>query len=295
MEQKTLLDKSYLAHIAFEKQDRDDNHLPSEFINPGCVDAWRHERMKQPLDPLLTTHPGASWLTIGDGHFGSDAYYLQQRGANVTASSISDETLAISHKQGYIKKYKCINAEQIAEADGAYDYVLCKEAFHHFPRPFVGFYEMLRVAAKALVFIEPQERRHGLLDYLKRFIKLNIRKDQSVNFEPSGNFIYRLNVREMHKAMAALNYRTIAYYRFNDLFIPSAAGYPRNGFNKGILLTKLGIAFQNLLCRLGLMDWGLAVVILFKSEPDAALLQRLRSFGYTIENLPVNPFHNAGV
>lgn len=39
--------------------------------------------------------------------------------------------------------------------DDAFDYVLCKDSYHHMPRPMIALYQMLRVARRAVVLIEP--------------------------------------------------------------------------------------------------------------------------------------------
>ncbi|MCX7986598.1 MAG: class I SAM-dependent methyltransferase, partial [Bacteroidales bacterium] len=52
-------------------------------------------------------------------------------------------------------KYRKENAEQLSVPDNSYDYVSCREALHHFPRPYLALYEMLRVSKKGIIIIEP--------------------------------------------------------------------------------------------------------------------------------------------
>src|SRR5262249_19841688 len=118
---------------------------------------WRHSRMYECAD-ILKIHPDASWLTIGDGRFGLDSIRLRKKGfSNVFPTDISEHLLKISKERGHIDQYGVENAERLTLADRTYDYVLCKESFHHFPRPYVALYEMLRVAVRAVFLIEPND------------------------------------------------------------------------------------------------------------------------------------------
>jgi ubiquinone/menaquinone biosynthesis C-methylase UbiE len=51
-----------------------------------------------------------------------------------------------------------LNAEDMSEvSDGEYDLVLVQDGLHHLPRPALGLTEMLRVARRAVVVIEPYD------------------------------------------------------------------------------------------------------------------------------------------
>jgi len=264
--------------------------LPMIFWNPDGVDAWLHNRKYESLLSLIAHFPQATWLTVGDGRFGSDAYYLRSQGANATPSSISDATLRIAVEKGYLPSYRVENAEQMQSQDNEFDFVLCKESYHHFPRPALAFYEMLRVASRALILIEPVEGNFRLLDWLKNTaIKQLIRGDRSALFEPSGNFIYRVTVREIEKMMTAVNGAAIAVKPFNTFYHPKLASQ-QNGNTLGAILSKAAIGLQNLLCALRLMNYGLATVIIFKTEISDDLRAKLKSHGYQLIDLPRNPY-----
>ncbi len=47
---------------------------------------------------------------------------------------------------GFIGEYSAQNAESLSFASNSFDYVFCKDAMHHCPRPVIALYEMLRVA-----------------------------------------------------------------------------------------------------------------------------------------------------
>jgi SAM-dependent methyltransferase len=229
-------------------------------------------------------------LTIGDGHYGSDAFVLHSRGANVTASSLSDATLTIAHQQGYIPQYRIENAEFISQPDGSYDFILCKQSYHHFPRPAIAFYEMLRVARRAVVLIEPIEGRPRALDWGKQVFKKLIRGDQSVMFETSGNFLYRVSVREIEKMLTALGHPCIAVKPFNDFFHPRLACQTNQGLSPGRLVTRAGILAQDFFCSVRLLNYGVATIIAFKIDPGTEVSQALKHQGYTFSRLPRNPY-----
>jgi SAM-dependent methyltransferase len=278
---------SYRRHA---EQERTAQDLPSVYVRPDSVDAWRHIRMLETVLPLVRAFPDATWMTIGDGGYGSDAFVLQARGADVTASSLSDTTLTTAFKRGYIKQYRMENAEFISASDGSYDFILCKESYHHFPRPAIAFYEMLRVARRAVVLIEPIEGRPRPLDVGKQALKKLIRGDASFAFEASGNFLYRVSEREIEKMMTALGGSHIAVKRFNDFFHSRLACYRNRGLSLGRVGTRAGILVQNFLCSVRLLNHGLATIIAFKVEPGFEVSQALKRGGFRLYRLPRNPY-----
>ena len=52
------------------------------WFESGTVDLWRHLRMFNQLDPFLEQFKGASWLTLGDGTYGTAAIYVQRMGSH---------------------------------------------------------------------------------------------------------------------------------------------------------------------------------------------------------------------
>jgi SAM-dependent methyltransferase len=277
-------------NYALQSQHEAEYKLPMMFWMPDGVDTWLHNRKYEQLLPLTQTFSDSSWLTIGDGRYGSDAYCLLTYGVKAVASSISDVTLKEGVERGYIKSYKVENAEDMKSADGEYDFVLCKESYHHFPRPPLALYEMLRVASKAVVLIEPLEGQPLFFDWLKgTMIKKLIRGDQSALYEPSGNFIYRISIREIEKMMTAINNPTIAVRLFNTFYHPRLASQ-KYGLNPGTLLTKLAIFLQDMLSFLRLMNYGLATIIVFKTPITAELRNTLQQQGFSLIDLPKNPY-----
>ena len=278
---------SYGRHTLHEQNEV---ALPSCYSAPASIDAWRHRRMLATLAPLLEEYPAATWLTVGDGAYGSDAHYLQSHGATATASSLTDGRLSVAQQRGYIRSYCTQNAEALSAADDSYDFVLCKESYHHFPRPPLAFYEMLRVARRAAIFIEPVEGEDRLLDRAKKLAKRLLRGDSQFDFEPSGNFIFRASVREMAKMLTALNGPSLAFRQYNDFYYAPAAALRHDEASLGRLITGAGLLAQDLLCRLALLNYGLATIVVFKRPIENRLADRLRGSGFKLRPLPRNPY-----
>ncbi len=284
---------SYDQH---EKKELELSHTsawPSCYTRPNSVDAWRHRRMLESILPLTREFPHSDWLTVGDGKFGSDAAFLYSQGIDVVATSISSHTLEAAHSRGYIQKYAVENAEAMSLADRSVDFVLCKESFHHFPRPPVAFYEMLRIARKAIVLIEPIEGTPRPLNAIKVSIKRLLRNGASDQFESSGNFLYRVSIREASKMLTALGHRYLAWKGINDFWYVPFSNADHDKLSLATVGTRAGIAAQNLLARTGLLHYGLAAIICFKEPPTSSLRSSLERSGFTILELPENPYLNA--
>lgn len=262
--------------------------MPSFYTDPRSIDCWRHVRMLSSVKPLVECQPDAVWLTVGDGRFGSDAAYLKSLGARVVASSLTEERLSIANRLGHIDEYRVENAERLSFDAGAFDFVFCKEAYHHFPRPPLALYEMLRVARVGVFMIEPMDNP-GPLDVLKRGCKRLIRGDRRFDYEASGNFLYRLSLAELGKLMCAMGNHSIAYKGIND-FYHASFGQERSGAGLPYLTTRLGIAVQDGLARLGLVGWGLCAITIFNGTPPHALRLQLVRAGFTFIDLPRNPY-----
>lgn len=131
-----------------------------EWINclrkQNTVDAQRHLTMLEPINQFI--EKGDTWLTIGDGRYGSEAQYLQSLGIKVIASDLNVELLKKACEVGVIREYIELDAEAIKLADKQVDFVLIKETLHHCRRPWLAIYESLRVAKKGVVIIEPNDR-----------------------------------------------------------------------------------------------------------------------------------------
>ena len=262
--------------------------MPSLYTAPDSIDCWRHVRMLSTVKPVLESLPNARWMTVGDGRYGSDAAYLKSLGANVVATSLTDDRLRVAHDMGRIGEFRVENAERLSSADGALDFVFCKEAYHHFPRPPLALYEMLRVAKVGVFMIEPMANAR-VLDALKRTVKRLLRGDSNFNFEPSGNYLYRLDLTELGQLMCAMGNHTLAYKGINDFYhAPFGKAAADGGMPYAV--TRLGVAVQDGLARLKLLGWGLCAVAVFNGTPPSGLRQRMSKAGFSFIDLPRNPY-----
>jgi len=76
---------------------------------------------------------------------------LKKKGIfNLTASNLESSNLEADFKAKFVEKFLTINAEAIALESDFFNYLLCKEALHHMPRPMIAIYEMLRAARKGV-------------------------------------------------------------------------------------------------------------------------------------------------
>jgi len=156
-----FLDYSYQAHAKNFAKDLVDENLKlraESWFNENTADYWRHARAYECADHLLPEESSATLLTIGDGRWGLDSIRIRNKGfAHVLPTDISETLLKAAKERGYIQEYSVENCERLSFADGSFDYVFCKESFHHFPRPYLALYEMLRVARRAVFLIEPND------------------------------------------------------------------------------------------------------------------------------------------
>jgi len=279
------------VHTSYSRQAVDEAKMdwPSRYGAPNSIDNWRHSRMLDCTRPLVEAFPESVWMTVGDGRYGSDAAYLKEQGVDATASSLTDDKLRVAHERGFIDAYRIENAESISLCENAVDFVLCKEAYHHFPRPPIALYEMLRVARVGAVLIEPLDDIR-VLSLVRTMAKKVLRGDTEMNFETSGNFLYRLNVRELGKLLTAMGCEVMAFKGINDFYHGRLSQCDAKPWDAGSLLTRIGIAVQDVLAQMRLLGFGLGCVVVFKGRPEGRLLERLVLSGFRIIELPKNPY-----
>ncbi|MFD1770654.1 class I SAM-dependent methyltransferase [Sphingobacterium suaedae] len=264
----------------------------------GSINHWLQKIFFQNLTPLLFNKQD-SWLTVGDA-YGHDArYLLDEHVLDVTASDINGDFLAVAQEMGFIEKYAEENAEALSYSDGSIDYVFCKESYHHFPRPYLAMYEMLRVARKGVVVMEPQDpiQKMSFLLFLSNVLGLfNDRAIQKVwkkrfSYEPVGNFVYKISEREFEKLAAGLNLPTIAVKRFNPNFwFPGSDQIPAKTDRAEFRRIAWKKWCRDFLSRYGLFPSQSLSIIVFKQRLESEMQLRLIQNGYRLIEIPVNPY-----
>ena len=223
--------------------------------------------------------PDHSCLIVGDT--GVDAMALQDRGvSNVTSTNLkSDQIKYVRDHFGKDFNIGAENAEKLSFSENEFDWVICKESYHHFPRPPLAFYEFLRVAKKGVIFIEPLAAGFGLKWYLRSFIK-SLLRGESINdqrFEISGNYIFGINLSDVYQMLTALNYKGYNYKYENTTYLSKYATRD-DRFSRFVYKTVHSI--QNFLTTLRLINPGL-VILIISTNPIP---------GFKFVKLPNNPF-----
>ncbi len=285
--------QSYTAH---EQHYKSNQKVFRRLENKGSIDFWRHERMYKTLTPFLSDK-NDKWLTVGDG-IGTDANWLQDQQVKVIASDISDFILKQAKDQGYIQEFSKENAEHISFDDNSFAYTFCKEAYHHFPRPYLALYEMIRVSSKAVILIEPEDIGIQmpiivlLKNILDRFSPSLINKvwKNRFSFEEVGNYVYKISERELEKVAMGINLPCIAFKGINDYYTTKLDLSEPTSNTKILKKVKSKIRFKNFLCRLGLIPYQLKTCVIFKEEPSQQVKSSMRDMGYKIVEMAKNPY-----
>jgi len=295
--------KSVMSHEAHERY-RQDSHSKGEdgfFLhrNTDCVAYKLKTRSLNLISPLLKEKN--NWLTIGDFN-GFEAKYLAEHNQEVTASDISDVFLVDAYEQNLIENYKRINVEHIDYEEDSFDYLFCREAFHHFPRAYLGIYEMIRVARKGAILIEPIDvlAKMPLLLFLKNicdiFNPLLINKiwKNRFSWEVVGNYVFKISEREVEKIAMGMGLSCIAFKEINIRLatVPEKWGDCDKIPMDMKLYRKLNRKFSvwNFFCKLRIIPYNRLCAIIFKEKPQEELLQELRKNKYKVIELPENPY-----
>lgn len=280
-------DNSYQKHKDFIENSDQEKYLSEVYDENNPIYHYNLSFFNQLL-PLLTKK--SKWLTVGD-YNGIDAIFLKKNGAHVTASDLTAtilETKVLS--KGLIDACSAQNVENLSFANNEFDFVCCKEAYHHFPRPPIGFYEMLRVAKNGVIILEPSDINIGfpplmfLRNIIDRFNVNTLRKfwKNQYSYEVVGNFVYKVSFREFEKMAVALDLPAIAVKGFNSAMT-------NRWENKNKQNRK--IRFLDFLCKLSVLPYQHLAIIVFKSKPDSELKNNLTSNGYRVYDLPKNPYN----
>jgi len=291
---------SYQAHrnnlhrqVIDEKEER-----LSSIKNKDCINYQIVKKYLDILRPFLSKP--VNWLTIGD-YNGLEANYLLEHGQKALASDITDVFLQEAHKEGLINQYREINVEDIDLPDDSFDYVLCKEAFHHFPKAYLGLYEMIRCSKNATILIEPIDiiTKMPLLLFIKNILDrvnpLAINKlwRNRFSFETVGNYVFKISEREIEKVAMGLGFPCIAFKKINmvlnvklDKAITSQTPMHKKGWKK----INRRLSFKNLLGYLRIIPYNHLCCVVFKTNPDPEIRKHMQRAGFMVIDLAKNPY-----
>ncbi len=295
---ETRASKSHQAHEEHMKKlvHEKDQRL---FVlkNKDCYAYWIHTETLRIMSPLMDRRN--TWLTIGD-YNGFEAQYLLEHGQEAVASDISDTFLKEAKEEGLINAYRKENVERINLEENSFDYVSCREAFHHFPRAYLGLYEMIRVAKKGAIIVEPVDplMTMPLMLWIKnlcdRINPLLINKlwKNRFSWETVGNYVFKISEREIEKMAMGIGLPCIAFRTCNmlnkNLTVKNQFEVPINQHLKkrAILSTRIRDFFS----RIGLIPYNTLIAVIFKEMPDKTLQENLKNKGYKVLPLPPNPY-----
>lgn len=267
--------------------DPNEQILYAHWFDVTSADSWRHNRMYEIADCLK--HLDYKWLTVGDGRFALDSLRLKRKGIeNITPTDITEDLLDAAKKEGWIKDFSVENAEKISFPDNSFDVVFCKEAYHHFPHPQIGLYEMLRIAKEIVILVEPNDKaiNHSLYSIL-----LQNRLISHARYEPVGNFVYPISKREIVKVAVVTNMKAVAFKGINDCYkkgleFESADTRQSKMFRR----VRKHISLRNALSSLHLLDYNINMAAMFKNTIDEKTLSLLKKNKWTVIELPENPY-----
>lgn len=294
---------SYNKHADWYKNTFPSPEKKHEVLNrfikfSGSINHWLQSIFFDSLTPLLIDKEKI-WMTLGDA-YGHDAAFLLNSGVKqVIATDLSTDLLEISKKLGLITEYKSENAESILMEDNSVDYILCKESYHHFPRPYAALYEMIRVANHGFIVIEPQDpisRMSPLLFITNILEKLSpgmINKiwKNRFSYEPVGNYVYKVSEREFEKYAAALNLPCIAVKQLNPNFwFIGCEKIQAKNTNHKFMAIQIKKFFRDMLTKFGLAPSQTLCIAVFKTAPSPELRRALKKDGYKLTDIPHNPY-----
>jgi 2-polyprenyl-3-methyl-5-hydroxy-6-metoxy-1,4-benzoquinol methylase len=266
--------------------------------NQNCA---AYKLITEPLEfltPFFDTTK--TWLTIGD-YSGLEANYLLQRNQNVIASDLSDAILKEAKSEGLINEYSKQNVERLTYNDNSFNYVICKEAFHHFPRAYLGLYEMIRVNKTAAVLVtEPIDilSKMSLLVFIKNICDTinplfidRIWKNR-FSWESVGNYVFKISEREIEKIAMGIGLPCIAFKRYDNFKshenIEGLFDVPLN--QKLYRKIKMKLALRGVLSSLGIIPHGSLCCVLFKEQPSEKVIKSMKERGFITIQLPKNPY-----
>ncbi len=296
---KNLIDINYKAQeVNIENIAKEKEQNLFHIRNQNCA------AYKLTAEPLKNLEPffdaKKTWLTVAD-YNGLEANYLLQQGQNVIASDISDALLKEVKAEGLITGYSKQNVEKLTYGDNSFDYVMCKEAFHHFPRAYWGLYEMIRVSRIATILVtEPIDilSKMSLLVLIKnicdRIHPLLINKlwKNRFSWETVGNYVFKISEREIEKMAMGIGLPFIAFKKYTNFNghkkYDGMMDVPLN--QKLYKKIKLNLAIRNMISSLGIIPHGSLCCVVFKGQPGEEIVKKMKDKGFITIQLPANPY-----
>lgn len=264
------INESKQIHSVKESHD----YWPGAF-DPAHADTARHHVMLSYALPIMKAFNAKNILTIGDNRARDAAYYKKELGIYSVASDLNSSKIKQAVIDGYVDEAVDIDVESISFEDDAFDFVLAKESFHHWPRPILGLYECLRVARLGIFLIEPFDGSSGTNQSYPSELCFHD------SYEEVGNYKYQISLREMHKIAWSLRLPGVIAKGFNDPYTANL-DLDRYLIEKSHL-DELG---QN-----NLRQFNLMMIFIAKQWPENQFSTWIDNT-YNIRLRPINPWES---
>ena len=167
-------------------------------------------------------------LIICGGVGGEGIFFSNMGFRNTTNSDFSENALKVCSTLAPHIKTLQLNAESLELPDKSFDLVVVQDGLHHLSRPVLGFTEMLRVAKKAVVVIEPHSG----------FIAKLLGRE----WEKCGNtynFVFRWNKKILEQATKSYLLKNVNHIKDLRIWDHSTAMLKIINFFPGTLQLKL--------------------------------------------------------
>src|SRR5437870_9559117 len=132
---------------------------------------------------------GKSVLSVSGGD-GDEADFLQRQGAVVTMTDLSGVAVETARVRNPAIRSMKMDSENLAFADGSFDWVIVRDGLHHLARPLKGLYELERVSREGFAILEGQD---------SWLVRLLVKLGMGENWDPAGGYTYRFPRRELQK------------------------------------------------------------------------------------------------
>ena len=284
------------THSSYNRHSKEYERDVTDPSRIALADAWFKPSLQNHFGDRLGYELGGFFkdrtvVTIGDGRGGLDSVRLQERGAtSVLPTDISPHLLEKAKKDGRISDYRVENAERLSFPDNSFDFTFMKETFHHCPRPWLAFYEMLRVCRTGVVLVEPQDQSGTPYDKLR-----HLRSPDKIpgEYEDVGNFVFRLSLAELIKVAMGVDLPCIAYRYETFAYVAGVEHLPVNAFSTKALRYRAIRIVRQLAAAVGLIRPLILLAIVFKTEPKEAEIAWLETHGWEVRQLQRNPHSSA--
>lgn len=178
-------------------------------------DTRRHFAILDTALPILQQVRPKTLLSIGDSRGREAAYFKKKLNIRTIASDLDTSKLSPAVADGFIDECRRIDVEDIDMESDSVDVVITKESFHHWPRPMLGLYEMIRVAKLGVLLIEPNDCCS--IPQSNQFPTTESYRD---SYESVGNYKYQISAREILKSAWAMGLKAVIVRGTNDPFRP---------------------------------------------------------------------------